>query len=191
MIDRVKLLMSVQNLLPAQLATTIGVQRSGISHILSGRNKPSLDFVLKVLESFPKLSEKWLLKGEGEMFVGDQSPKDLFQTEQKKPEDNSTKNSGFDEKQMLRDEEAAVYERKIVHPSSDDSKNIVEMGGLQDEKVAGSREQDHFAKDDEVKMQDRNILPKAMNAISKDTQKKITQLIIFYDDDSFKVYHPE
>jgi len=191
MIDRVKLLMSVQNLSPAQLATTIGVQRSGISHILSGRNKPSLDFVLKVLESFPKLSEKWLLKGEGEMFIGDQSPKDLFQTEQKKPEDNSTKNSGFDEKQMLRDEEAAVYERKIVHPSSDDSKNIVEMGGQQDEKVAGSREQDHFAKDDKVKMQDRNILPKAMNTISKDTQKKITQLIIFYDDDSFKVYHPE
>ena len=169
MIDRVKFLMSVQNLLPAQLATTIGVQRSGISHILSGRNKPSLDFVLKVLESFPKLSEKWLLKGEGEMFVGDQSPKDLFQTEQKKPEDNSTKNSGFDEKQMLRDEEAAVYERKIVHPSSDDSKNIVEMGGLQDEKVAGSREQDHFAKDDEVKMQDRNILPKAPDTfVTKD-----------------------
>jgi len=67
MIERIKLLMSVKNLTPAQLANSIGVQRSGISHILSGRNKPSLDFVLKILENFSDLNEAWLLKGKGEM----------------------------------------------------------------------------------------------------------------------------
>ena len=43
----------------------IGVQRSSISHILSGRNKPSLDFILKVLSSFPEVDLYWLLNGKG------------------------------------------------------------------------------------------------------------------------------
>lgn len=44
----------------------IGVQRSSISHILSGRNKPSLDFVLKILSSYPEVELYWLLNGKGE-----------------------------------------------------------------------------------------------------------------------------
>ena len=43
----------------------IGVQRSSISHILSGRNKPSLDFVLKVLAEYPEVELYWLLNGKG------------------------------------------------------------------------------------------------------------------------------
>lgn len=44
----------------------IGVQRSSISHILSGRNKPSLDFVLKILATYPEVELYWLLNGKGE-----------------------------------------------------------------------------------------------------------------------------
>jgi len=73
MIDRIKSLLAVKNLTSSQFANEIGVQRSGISHILSGRNKPSLDFVLKILDHYPELSEKWLLKGEGEMYQGNNS----------------------------------------------------------------------------------------------------------------------
>ncbi|SDB39121.1 Helix-turn-helix [Flavobacteriaceae bacterium MAR_2010_188] len=43
----------------------IGVQRSSISHILSGRNKPSLDFVLKILGTYPEVELYWLLNGKG------------------------------------------------------------------------------------------------------------------------------
>ena len=43
----------------------IGAQRSSISHILSGRNKPSLEFVLKILSSFPEIELYWLLNGKG------------------------------------------------------------------------------------------------------------------------------
>ncbi|MDW5288397.1 helix-turn-helix transcriptional regulator [Formosa sp. PL04] len=43
----------------------IGVQRSSISHILSGRNKPSLDFVMKILSTFPEVELYWLLNGKG------------------------------------------------------------------------------------------------------------------------------
>ncbi|WP_033958236.1 helix-turn-helix domain-containing protein [Psychroserpens jangbogonensis] len=49
----------------SSFAEKVGVQRSSISHILSGRNKPSLDFVLKVLSSFPEVELYWLMNGKG------------------------------------------------------------------------------------------------------------------------------
>lgn len=49
----------------AGFAEKIGVQRSSISHILSGRNKPSLDFVMKVIHSYPEVELYWLLNGKG------------------------------------------------------------------------------------------------------------------------------
>jgi transcriptional regulator with XRE-family HTH domain len=57
-----------ENKSSAQLAEEIGVQPSGISHILSGRNNPSLDFVLKMLEKYQFLSTDWLLFGKGTMY---------------------------------------------------------------------------------------------------------------------------
>lgn len=49
----------------SSFADKIGVQRSSISHILSGRNKPSLDFVMKVLTTYPEVELYWLLNGKG------------------------------------------------------------------------------------------------------------------------------
>ncbi|MBT8301617.1 MAG: helix-turn-helix domain-containing protein, partial [Maribacter sp.] len=49
----------------AVFADKIKVQRSSISHLLSGRNKPSLEFVLKVIKAFPEVNLYWLLNGKG------------------------------------------------------------------------------------------------------------------------------
>ena len=49
----------------SSFAEKIGVQRSSISHILSGRNKPSLDFVMKVLQAYPEIELYWLMNGKG------------------------------------------------------------------------------------------------------------------------------
>ena len=57
-----------ENKSSAQFAEEIGVQPSGISHILSGRNNPSLDFVIKMLEKYRFLSSDWLLFGKGDMY---------------------------------------------------------------------------------------------------------------------------
>lgn len=54
----------------SSFAVKIGVQRSSISHILSGRNKPSLDFVLKILSTYPEVELYWLLNGKGD-FLGE------------------------------------------------------------------------------------------------------------------------
>ena len=66
--DRILQFLKAENKSSAQLAEEIGVQPSGISHILSGRNKPSLDFVIKMLEKYKFLSTEWLLFGKGTMY---------------------------------------------------------------------------------------------------------------------------
>ncbi len=75
--ERIIEFLKSENKSSAQLAEEIGVQPSGISHILSGRNNPSLDFILKMLEKYPFLSTEWLLFGKGKMYR-DQPVKDLF-----------------------------------------------------------------------------------------------------------------
>ncbi len=51
-----------------KFADEINVQRSGISHILSGRNQPSYDFLVKILTRFSDINAEWLLLGTGDMF---------------------------------------------------------------------------------------------------------------------------
>lgn len=60
-------IMGYYKLVPAALADRIGVQRSSISHIMSGRNKPSYDFIIKLLSAFEDLNSEWLLFGTGSM----------------------------------------------------------------------------------------------------------------------------
>ena len=62
---RLNILMDYYEISAALLAEKIEVQRSSISHILSGRNKPSLEFVLKILKAFPEVELYWLLNGVG------------------------------------------------------------------------------------------------------------------------------
>lgn len=69
MVDRINLILKAKNLTSRQFAEEIGIQPSGMSHILSGRNRPSLDFVMKVVTRYPEIDIKWLTLGEGEMYV--------------------------------------------------------------------------------------------------------------------------
>jgi plasmid maintenance system antidote protein VapI len=59
--------MKNNNLSATKFADKIGVPRSGLSHVLKGRNKASLDYVLKIIEHFPQINSMWLLTGKGEM----------------------------------------------------------------------------------------------------------------------------
>jgi transcriptional regulator with XRE-family HTH domain len=57
-----------EELSSSQFADKIGVQRSSVSHVLSGRNKPGFDFIQKILEAFPGINAEWLITGRGEMY---------------------------------------------------------------------------------------------------------------------------
>lgn len=66
--DRISLLIKAKNLTAAQFADEIGVQKSSISHIISGRNNASLDFIQKTLITYPEVSIEWLMFGKGPLF---------------------------------------------------------------------------------------------------------------------------
>ena len=81
--DRIKKIIKDNELNSSTFASKIGVQRSSISHIISGRNKPSLDLVIKIISSFPYLSSDWLLFGKtnsNEKYYGEFSNDTLYST---------------------------------------------------------------------------------------------------------------
>ncbi len=65
--DRIKQYMDYKSISAGELSSLLDVQRSNISHILNGRNKPGAAFIEKMLLSFPDLNARWLLTGNGEM----------------------------------------------------------------------------------------------------------------------------
>lgn len=65
-IKRLEILLDYYGLNASAFADKIGVQRSSLSHLLSGRNKPSLDFILKILDVFPDVDLYWILNGKGD-----------------------------------------------------------------------------------------------------------------------------
>ncbi|MEA9412568.1 helix-turn-helix transcriptional regulator [Flavobacterium sp. PL02] len=64
-IKRLETILDYYGLNASSFADKIGVQRSSMSHLLSGRNKPSLDFILKIIEIFPDVDLYWVLNGKG------------------------------------------------------------------------------------------------------------------------------
>lgn len=64
-VKRLEIILDYYGLNASSFADKIGVQRSSMSHLLSGRNKPSLDFVMKILEVFPEVDLYWILLGKG------------------------------------------------------------------------------------------------------------------------------
>ncbi|CAM1362314.1 Helix-turn-helix [Tenacibaculum sediminilitoris] len=97
MIERLKQILEYYDLSASSFADTIDVPRSSISHLLSGRNKPSLDFIIKVEKAFDEVELEWLVYGKGDF------PKNIKnQTKEKNIERNEapslfTKNPVFDQ----------------------------------------------------------------------------------------------
>lgn len=75
--ERILEFLRLENKTSSQFAEEIGVQASSVSHIISGRNKPSLDFVIKMLQQYADLSTDWLVFGRGDMYKTDNGA-DLF-----------------------------------------------------------------------------------------------------------------
>tara|TARA_R110002020_G_scaffold21009_2_gene71233 strand:- start:59502 stop:59915 length:414 start_codon:yes stop_codon:yes gene_type:complete len=85
-LKRLEHLMQYHDLSASAFADRIGVQRSSISHLLTGRNKPSLEFVMKVANSFKEANMDWLLYGKGHFppDANEGKPADLFNAPQQK-----------------------------------------------------------------------------------------------------------
>jgi len=69
--DRINHFLKFNKISSSQLADSLNIQRSRLSHILSGRNKPNLEFIQKMLDTYKTINPRWLILGEGNMFKDD------------------------------------------------------------------------------------------------------------------------
>ena len=124
--ERILEFLKAENKSSAQLAEEIGVQPSGISHILSGRNNPSLDFILRMLEKYHYISTDWLLFGKGSMYK-EGKMQSLF-------DEDSLQNPNMDSKSIENEQYKTKFE---VQPNNFEeiNKDISEIDLKKDFKV--------------------------------------------------------
>lgn len=167
MTDRIEKLLEETDMSPSLFADAIGVQRATISHILSGRNNPSLDFVQKVLNRFPKLSPDWILSGKGPIWR------------------ETEKESKFDENTKMRNRELTVQPELFA----EESKPEAETAENQAQKMLNDLKK-HAAVNFKLPETPDIGSRKIEKATEKATieVKTITKVIIFYDDRTFEAF---
>lgn len=156
--ERILQLLDIENLSPSKFADIIGVQRSSVSHVLSGRNKPSFDFLQKTLKAFPGMKADWLMLGTGPMYerMGRDVQADLFE---------GSGDMGA-EGTEIKEEKRAV---------DNDEPGVSSGFEYEKEGVDDQHETD-------VKEHSENK--------EKTEKRKIIQVMILYDDDTFTTFRP-
>ena len=118
--DRIRMIMEREKVPPKVFAKTIGVQQSTLSHILNGRNKPSLDVIMKVHQKYDYVNLEWLLYGEGEMMVSEEETSFSSSNSDYLP-------SLFDENLINSSKEPAIPEKRKEMPLRNAEKSPKEI----------------------------------------------------------------
>ena len=171
--SRIRLILKVKNITAAVFADKIGVQRSAVSHILSGRNNPSLDFMQRILKTYPDINSDWLINGKGEM---NKDVLTLFNTEeytqQAAPKliEKQTKSqtSIFASSDFEQASRAASVMNKLSNANQiieDTSSNVT------------------------FKSEPKQVIEKIEEVLK--SPKKIQRIVVFYDDKTFGEYQSE
>ncbi len=164
--DRIAKIIREEGMTAAKFAEEIGVQASGISHIISGRNNPSTDFLIKILDRFRGINAEWLLLGKGNMYKSAASEypekpakpvmNDLFTTALNNPVTNYAK-----ENEVLREE-----------------KNDIPADSVKPEQL--KQEKSTYSGTEEA----RAYYERPVN------DKKVEKIVIFFNDNTFESYNP-
>jgi transcriptional regulator with XRE-family HTH domain len=161
-VKRLEIILDYHGLSASSFADKIGVQRSSLSHLLSGRNKPSLDFILKIIEVFPEVDLYWILNGKGNFPKSEVS------------ENLMTASTPFSE---IKKEEAKIENQHDLFSAEP----VIEKNRVfenAEEKFSNTQNFDNSLSSDE------------MMSISKQNSD-IDRIVVFYKNGTFKNYSPE
>lgn len=185
---RISLILQAKNISPAQLADNIGVQRSGISHIMNGRNKPSLDFIQRILKKYPDINMNWLIFGDGQMM--NPFPTQNISEEKKIAEVRNSRSAI-----MELFTEPNTLTKKEVEENIDINNDVMDANESTDMKLLSSQNpnnRDDFEKHKSNESKRNEVHYNSINKeIKVDGNKKISRIVIFYNDLTFTVYTPE
>ena len=119
---RIRQFMDFKEISASELADTIGVQRSNVTHVLHGRNKPSFQFISKLLETYPEINAKWLIMGDGNML--ENAPAEHPQQRLFVDQESQVTAPQSDEKEELTTDKEPLSSFNIPSPASEETKKI-------------------------------------------------------------------
>ncbi len=183
--ERLVQLLDLEQLTPSKFADIIGVQRSSVSHVVSGRNNPSFDFIQKTLNAFPGLNADWLILGKGSMYeqMGRRGTGNLF-GDRAAPEPGE--NTGQDDlQQPLQGQE--VPEKSWKGDEPEPSEN---SGPLASDGSEGSLSGDPASQQEAPAGAATAVNGKPSPVHVAAAEKRITRVILLYDDDTFVSFDP-
>lgn len=175
--DRISKVIEYSGLTPSEFADEIDVQRSSISHITSGRNKPSLEFIIKIKSRFPEILWDWLVTGEGEMLKSDLPETD--QIEERKTDEEKTKPTSLpDLFTMMSDDEDFGTERPDDEaPGQSLRESDISHQGTVSEKISDSQRSE-------------NTPEQIIRQTTESQTGKIKRIVFFYDNGKFESFEP-
>ena len=176
--NRLQQFLDKKKLSPAKFAKIVGVDRSAVSHILSGRNNPRLDYIQKILQNFPDLNSDWLILGTG----------DMFKTETvKKANPTENKQETKQEQILFEEEDNSV----LIETQNDEPPASKEIPVINQENNSINS---NNIKNDEVNSENSNnnvTSEKNDNYVIHRNKKTIERIVIFNSEGTFKEYLPE
>jgi len=129
--DQLNKIMEAEGMTPAKFADEIGVQRSSISHILNGRNKPSYDFISKILNRFSGINAEWLLTGKGSMIKSTVQGKSnvikqptIFEQNQSNNQEEKSDNRIEDEEKYTKVTNVPKDQSYVIKPNEKQTDNL-------------------------------------------------------------------
>lgn len=184
--NRLQQFLTFENLTPARFADMMGLQRSGISHLLSGRNKPGYEFIKKFLTTFPHVNAEWFLLGVGKTYKHPRTESDETETTPLLPgvttnesrESHSAMTEGLPEASLFAFREmtgSGSNEISNDFPEQSPSEMVISQGN-QD---ITSQAEGQFSKKTAPERIVKQIPP-----------KKIGRITVFYTDGSFDEFFP-
>src|SRR3970282_376229 len=125
-IKRLEIILDYYSLNASSFADKIGVQRSSLSHLLSGRNKPSLDFILKILDVFPDVDLYWILNGKGSFPKNNETaPKIESKQEKENFPNKPTPITEHSSHENLFSKESYADKVNVENPKKEEVQNVV------------------------------------------------------------------
>lgn len=177
--ERIKEILSQERLSPARFAELVGVQRSSVSHIISGRNKPSLDFLQKILTHFEHISPDWLITGKGPYKRSEALSRQAGVTPKQSGTDGKIVFPSF--ASSAREEEKALYHAKGNNERATGKEDTSDQAKLPvEDKEPGSTA--------DSKSNERISLKGSESA--SNSPRKIVKTLLFYDDNTFEAFFP-
>lgn len=162
----------------SEFADEIDAQRSSISHILSGRNKPSLEFIIKIKNKFPEINWDWIILGNGEMLKSDTSSTS-FEFDKTSSENESP------DLFTLIDED---YKNEISV-----QENIQNENARESDKSFPSPRKEKISDSQRLEVQE-NIFEIQSSVNQKVTdnssESKIKRIVFFYENGKFEAFEP-